>query len=56
MREAKTKYPDLPGIALSGYGQDEDVRKSMLAGFSDHLVKPIDKRELLAAIAKALGR
>ncbi len=55
MRDAKTKYPDLPGIALSGYGLDEDVRKSMLAGFSDHLVKPTGKRELLAAIAKALG-
>jgi signal transduction histidine kinase/DNA-binding response OmpR family regulator len=29
-------------IALSGYGTEEDRRKSMEAGFDDHLVKPLD--------------
>ncbi len=29
-------------IALSGYGQDSDIRKSQMAGFDDHLVKPVD--------------
>jgi len=29
-------------IALSGYGQNEDRRKSRESGFDDHLVKPVD--------------
>jgi CheY-like chemotaxis protein len=29
-------------IAVTGWGQDEDRRKSTLAGFDDHLVKPVD--------------
>ena len=32
----------LKGIAISGYGMDEDIRKSLEAGFSEHLVKPVD--------------
>jgi PAS domain S-box-containing protein len=30
------------GIALSGYGMPEDVRRSMEAGFTHHLTKPIE--------------
>ena len=33
-------------IAVSGYGQDEDRRKSQEAGFDAHLVKPIDMLNL----------
>jgi two-component system CheB/CheR fusion protein len=33
-------------IALSGYGQDEDRRKSRAAGCDDHLVKPVDIAKL----------
>ena len=29
-------------IAISGYGQDEDRRRSRAAGFDHHLVKPVD--------------
>ena len=29
-------------IALTGWGQSEDVRRSELAGFDHHLVKPVD--------------
>lgn len=39
-------------IAVSGYGQSEDRRRSQSAGMDTHLVKPIDPgalRELLAA-------
>ena len=31
-------------IAVSGYGQEEDRRRSHAAGFDHHLVKPIDFR------------
>ncbi len=34
-------------IAISGYGQDDDRRRSREAGFDHHLVKPIDPDKLL---------
>jgi CheY-like chemotaxis protein len=34
-------------IALTGWGQEEDRRKSMEAGFDGHLVKPVNYRALL---------
>ena len=37
-------------LALSGYGQEEDRRSSLAAGFDAHLVKPIDPQELLRAL------
>ena len=55
MRHARAKFPALPGLALSGYGQEEDLRQSRLAGFLDHIVKPASPRELLEAIDKAVG-
>jgi CheY-like chemotaxis protein len=45
----------IKGIALSGYGMDADVRKSMDAGFVEHLTKPIDFRDLLRARASRRG-
>jgi signal transduction histidine kinase/DNA-binding response OmpR family regulator len=33
-------------VAMTGYGQDEDRRRSREAGFSHHLVKPVDPQEL----------
>ena len=41
MRAIQTDRP-LLGIALTGYGMEEDIRKSRDAGFKHHLVKPID--------------
>jgi HAMP domain-containing protein/signal transduction histidine kinase/CheY-like chemotaxis protein len=41
MRAIQTNRP-LLGIALTGYGMEEDIRKSREAGFKHHLVKPID--------------
>ncbi|WP_406697435.1 PAS domain S-box protein [Singulisphaera sp. Ch08] len=41
---------DVKGIALSGYGMEDDVRKSRDAGFSVHLTKPVDFPTLEQAI------
>jgi len=40
------------GIALSGYGMEEDVRKSLEAGFDRHLTKPVDPAVLSEALAR----
>lgn len=42
--------PALRLVALTGYGQPEDLQRSAAAGFDDHLVKPVS----LAALARAL--
>jgi PAS domain S-box-containing protein len=39
-------------VALTGRGADEDRRKSTAAGFSAHLVKPVDHHELTRLIAE----
>lgn len=43
----------LPGIALSGYGMDEDIARSLASGFFAHLTKPVDIHALESAIAAA---
>jgi PAS domain S-box-containing protein len=43
------------GIALSGYGLEEDVRKSLAAGFDRHMVKPVRLEDLEAAIRQVTG-
>ena len=40
-------------IALTGYGQDEDRRRSREAGFDLHLVKPVTPETLQDLLAKA---
>jgi two-component system CheB/CheR fusion protein len=51
MRELRTRGQTLPGIALSGYGQEDDLERSRAAGFSAHLIKPVDFGELYRTIA-----
>ena len=45
-------------VALTGYGHDEDRRRSAAAGFNHHLVKPADFQQLdkiLASVASGLA-
>jgi CheY-like chemotaxis protein len=45
MQEVKERY-GLRGIALSGFGTDEDVLKSKAAGFEHHVTKPVNFQTL----------
>ena len=38
-------------VALTGYGQEDDLQKSANAGFDHHLVKPVDIDALMALLA-----
>jgi CheY-like chemotaxis protein len=40
-------------VALTGYGQEEDRRRSREAGFDEHLVKPVNPDALLKRLARA---
>jgi DNA-binding response OmpR family regulator len=45
----------LPAIAVSGYGTEEDIRRSLEAGFLAHLTKPFSVDALLQTIDRALS-
>ena len=46
---------DIRGIAVSGFGTENDVERSLQAGFDVHLAKPIGAQRLKAAIAEIAG-
>jgi PAS domain S-box-containing protein len=52
MNELTRDY-GLRGIALSGYGMDEDLARTKKAGFIAHLVKPIDVDRLNRVLEEA---
>jgi two-component system, chemotaxis family, CheB/CheR fusion protein len=39
---AMVAYAEVPAIALTGFGRDEDVRRAQQAGFTTQLTKPLD--------------
>jgi len=39
-------------VAISGYGQSEDQRRAMEAGFDMHLVKPLDPMKLAGILGQ----
>ena len=43
-------------IAITGWGQDVDRRKSQEAGFDHHLVKPVDARAIVALMHESAPR
>jgi CheY-like chemotaxis protein len=42
-------------VALTGYGQPEDRRRTLDAGFDDHLVKPVDPVRLAEMLSERAG-
>jgi len=54
--ELAVKLREVPGlagirlVAVTGYGRDTDRRKTKVAGFDDHLVKPIDLQMVEALV------
>jgi CheY-like chemotaxis protein len=43
-------------VALTGYGQPEDRRRALDAGFDEHIVKPVSREALARAMKRADGR
>ena len=54
MREVRVNK-HLPGIALSGFGSEEDVNQAREAGFAEHLTKPINFERLEKTIQSLLS-
>jgi PAS domain S-box-containing protein len=47
---------DVMLIAATGYGQEDDLRRSREAGFDRHLVKPIDPNDLRRLLSELANR
>lgn len=45
-QQIRARDNDLVVVAVSGYGQAEDIRKALASGFSGHLTKPVSLGEL----------
>jgi CheY-like chemotaxis protein len=59
IRQVRAKgytFQKLPALALTAFARSEDRRRALLAGFQAHVAKPVDARELTAAIAALVGR
>lgn len=52
MQQLRAEGHTLPGIALSGYGMEEDHQRTQDAGFVIHLVKPVKFSQLMQAMAE----
>ncbi len=53
IREMK-QLGQIPAIALTAFAQEEDIKKSLYAGFGRHLTKPVEPTELVKAILEVL--
>lgn len=52
MMRADAAFRDAIFIAVTGFGQDEDKKKSLDAGFEHHFIKPIDSHALLKLLSR----
>lgn len=51
MAELRNRYKaTIKGVALSGFGMEDDIQRSLASGFSTHLTKPVDIQSLENAI------
>jgi hypothetical protein len=46
----------VPAIALTAYAGEESRRQALAAGFEEHVPKPAEPQELVAAVARLAGR
>lgn len=50
-----TAIKQMKAIAISGFGMEEDIRKSKEAGFLAHLIKPVNLTTLERVLVEVLG-
>ena len=54
MRQLNERY-GLRGIALTGFGMEEDLEKGRDVGFVEHMTKPVDLKALRVAVERVVG-
>ncbi len=53
--QLRAQDPAVKAIALSGFGTDEDIRRSKEAGFKEHLTKPFSFQKLEEVVRRLLS-
>lgn len=56
IRKAKTLYPDMPVVIVSGYDDFEYARRAIKYGVQDYLLKPINRVEFVSTMEKVHAR
>ena len=51
MKQIKERHR-IPGVALTGYGMEDDLRRSSEMGFAEHVVKPVNIPHLQSVIRR----
>lgn len=55
VRILREGFPELPIVAVTGYGLEEDKIKAIQSGFSAHITKPIGARDLREILTGDIG-
>jgi two-component system CheB/CheR fusion protein len=50
----QSHYTNVPAIALTGFGREEDVERARQAGFTTHITKPLNFDHLLSLVGATL--
>ena len=56
LRAEEVRNERIPALALTAFARAEDRKRSLIAGYQAHLVKPFDVAELILVIAGLSGR
>ena len=54
LKEMEKKSSNVPALALTAFGADEDHRRAIAAGFTAHISKPVDPAFLLSTVRSLL--
>ncbi len=55
LRIVRTKTPNMPAVAVTGYARLDDRARALAAGFNAHVSKPIDPAAFVHALAAAVA-
>jgi CheY-like chemotaxis protein len=55
MKHLRQQKYATPGVALTGYGMEDDLSRSRDVGFAAHVVKPVDMVQLQSVIQRVCG-
>lgn len=56
IKQIKEFNQNLPIIAQTGYGMEEDIKNILDAGFDDYLIKPVDQDSLIKTLRKHIDK
>jgi len=56
LTQFRTMHPTVPAIALTAYARAADRERVLAAGFLEHVVKPVDPKQLVDLVSTILLR